>query len=323
MLRKISEVSHRSNYMKKDKPATAEKSEALKVNIGTEDKEKQDRIKAVAKLVREIIGNRSIRKAAEDADVAASYLSGILNERYLPSANILRKIASPEAKPQNGITDDELMVAAGFLNEIASESRKITQSKELGYTDTDDNLTDSSKNKKASKKESDRSLPTFSVAGGDRRLSRQELERDEAASIGIVYKSLAEQRIRFELDDSVLERGFRPKLKMHLFGERISEWWFMPILSPYRDNFGQGIVFDRFLLILGRLAIIEPKKNRKISLIVISENVYHMFERYKDKLALKGDISLIYMDLNSYTIMKEDYLSHYKDESSELYLKQK
>ena len=51
---------------------------------------------------------------AEDSGVAASYITAIINGKYLPSAEILRKLSVPYARPQNGITLEDLMIAAGY-----------------------------------------------------------------------------------------------------------------------------------------------------------------------------------------------------------------
>lgn len=65
-------------------------------------------------LIKQLVGDRSIRKTGQDSGVTASYITGILKQKYMPSAEILRKLTDPKAKPQNGITLRKLMVAAGY-----------------------------------------------------------------------------------------------------------------------------------------------------------------------------------------------------------------
>ena len=71
----------------------------------------------LSRLVKELVGDRNIRKASEDTGVANSYISGIMNGKFKPSIKILQKLADPKANPQNGVTFEDLMVAAGYQDD--------------------------------------------------------------------------------------------------------------------------------------------------------------------------------------------------------------
>ena len=76
-----------------------------------------DRREELSMLIIKLIGERSQRRTAQDTGVTASYITGIINKKYLPSAETLRKLSAPESKPRNGVTLHQLMVAAGYQEE--------------------------------------------------------------------------------------------------------------------------------------------------------------------------------------------------------------
>ena len=72
----------------------------------------------------------------------------------------------------------------------------------------------------------------------------------------------------------------------------------------------------------GVLSSQEPKKDKKFSLVVSDSDLYHVFMRFKEKMAFRGELSVILIDETKVSIEKEEYISHYNenDASSELYI---
>ena len=66
--------------------------------------DKNKRQMEISNMINLLKGNRSIKKFSKDTGVSASYITGILQGKYLPSAEIIRKLSMPEANPQGGIT---------------------------------------------------------------------------------------------------------------------------------------------------------------------------------------------------------------------------
>ena len=85
--------------------------------------DKREQIENVAKLVTLAQGERSRREMARETGIAASYINGIENKKYLPSADILRKIAN--GNPRKGVTLKALMVAAGYDTEVSTEVEQL------------------------------------------------------------------------------------------------------------------------------------------------------------------------------------------------------
>ena len=59
-------------------------------------------------LINEIKGDRSIRQMSKDSGVSASYITGLLHDKYTPSIRILSKLTDPKSKPQKIISIETL-----------------------------------------------------------------------------------------------------------------------------------------------------------------------------------------------------------------------
>ena len=282
---------------------------------------KKQAIHRVAVLLKELIGNRSIRRTAEDSGVAASYITGILKERYLPSADILRKLTSSDAKPQNAITMEDLMVAAGYQNDYVEEALKTTV-----YDSTRDEDNGKAIENKTNRDVLSRSTEYIEYSSNYKKirdtykLSVQELAMYRSLATGIIYNTLAENDIHFSNANNVIGvRGFKPDMSIYVQREPILEWWFE--FEPYCP----GIVEPRVIDLrnhIGQFMFIEPKHERKISYVVNSRDAFDVICGYKDKLSYRGDLSVILIDEESLSIIREEYLAHYDPDKtdSEFYI---
>ena len=274
----------------------------------------------VAVLVKELIGDRSIRRTAEDTGVAASYITGILKEKYLPSADILRKLASPEAKPQNAITLEDLMVAAGYQNDYVEEAFKDAVFDEIQDEDSGKAIDIMPNMEVLSRMAAYAEKLGGSYTPQDRhRLRMQEMSKFESLATGIVYKALAEKGIHFSnANDVVGVRGFRPDMSIYVPMQPILEWWFE---YKHIGSEGNKGLFN-LKHILGQFMFVEPKMERKISLVINSRETFDMLCGYKDKLAYRGDLSIILIDEGSFSVVQEEYLAHYElnKKDSEFYI---
>ncbi len=274
----------------------------------------------VAVLVKELVGERSIRRTAEDTGVAASYITGILKEKYLPSADILRKLASPDSKPQNAVTLEDLMIAAGYQTDYVEEAVKDA----VYYENQDQD------GGKAIDIQSNREVLSRMAASAEKlgdmispqeryRLRKQEMSKFESLATGVVYKALAEKSISFSnANDVVGVRGVGPDMSVRVSIKTIHEWWFDYKHIGVEGN--KGLFNLRH--ILGHLMFVEPKLDRKISLVINSREAFDGLCGYKDKLAYRGDLSIILIDEGTFSVIQEEYLAHYdpNKKDSEFYI---
>lgn len=243
----------------------------------------------VSTLVKELIGERSIRRTAEDSNVAASYITGIINQKYLPSAETLRKLSAPTAKPQNGVTMEDLMIAAGYQTDYI----------EVAVDDMDGNL-------------SGGDSASQDLIREQHRERLQEIRKFESKAAGIIYKTLAEKGLSFSYEKEAMGvRGYRPDIAVYVNQQPVLEWWFeIRFLGNRTGRFGnRGYVNIRH--ILGQFIFVEPKPERKVSLVIDNKEDFEVIVSYKDKLAYRGELSVILIDTEMYSVVREEYLAHY------------
>lgn len=302
------------DYSDKEKDLSEIDAMIAKQSNSKMDATKAEAIQKVGNCIKTLIGDRSIRRTAEDSGVAASYITGILKGKYLPSADILRKLASPEAKPQNAVTLEDLMIAAGYQTDYVEEAYKDFIYDESITVEMKDSAADT-----ASDRINDR-MKAYAEglnASRDRYAERRrEIHRYESLATGVMYKSLAEKAIHFSpVEERAGIRGYRPDMAIRISEQPVGEWWFE------FKHFGSTNGEDRHRIpiirqMLGHLIFIEPKLDRKLSIVINSEAAYESIIGYKDKLSYRGDLSVILIDEDSLTVVKEEYLAHYNEQGT-------
>ncbi len=262
---------------------------------------RDDRIKKVSELVKELIGDRSIRGTAEDTGVAASYITGILKERYLPSANILGKLAAPGSNPRNGVALEDLMIAAGYQVDYISK-----------IYDSDIVFEQMEKDDPSGR------LSTYTQLNSENdglerkdrlKKRRQEIAAFESMMTGIIYRTLSEKGYRFTSSmNQYAIREYRPDMVIDIHNDCILEWWFEFKMIILEREENARMEARR---ILAKMVFITPKQERKISIVVNHKGVYDAMREYRDKLALRCDLSIILVDDKNMNIVDEVYLSHF------------
>lgn len=62
-----------------------------------------------------LIGDRTVREVERVAGIGNGIIGKIMRGERFPSSLAIKKLTSPEANPQNGITYEMLMIAAGYM----------------------------------------------------------------------------------------------------------------------------------------------------------------------------------------------------------------
>lgn len=237
-------------------------------------------IKKVAKLTKELQGERTQIELARDTGISKGYISEILNEKCLVSADILRKLASSESLPRNGITVEDLMVAAGYQDEYTIDAAaKLLAS---DFPDGDE------KNKSEINKKT---------------------AKFEATARGIIYKALDDKSIPFSSLSVKNEtvRGAKADLEIALQSEKISQWWYIFKIFPNESTKLKFAVVNT----LGRLCLTKPDADRKISIVTDQVDAFESFAGMVGNLAYRGELSVIHIDTDEYRVVNEVYLTHY------------
>ena len=256
----------------------------------------------LSKLVEAAKGERSIREYSADSGVNPTTISKIISKGYTPSSGVIKKLGSPEARPRGNVTLQDLMIAAGYSED---------------YIKTDI-LVDMGQGREE----------FVEVAGTERARARQEesfrtymqlVRRFETMASGAIYTGLAKKGIMFTPGQNVelAVRGYRPDIFIKLQSGSLKEWWFD--FRKIRSNEDGKHVPIRMHVrqSLGRYVLLEPDKNRKLSIVVDDEEFFDAIISYKGKTSYRGDLSVILIDTDELCILKEEYIAFYELDDDE------
>ena len=84
-------------------------------------KKKTDGKTELGSMIKLARGDRSLRQYAKDAGVSYTTVYVIENGEYTPTPKMIQKLTSKQANPQNGITYEDVMNAAGYKTEQDEE----------------------------------------------------------------------------------------------------------------------------------------------------------------------------------------------------------
>jgi len=141
----------------------------------------------------------------------------------------------------------------------------------------------------------------------------QEIQKFAAISIGVIYGKLAEQGIRFrpmnnmETDIELYETD----TLLSLEGENYSSWLINFVASSETDKEFDNLVKLSATKMFERLFFQKPDPNRKVSIVVNTEELFDYLLAYKGKNSYRGNLSIIQIDVNTISIVREEYISRF------------
>lgn len=283
---------------------------------------------------------RSIRQYAMDSDVSPANISRILKGDYKASPETLKKLTSEKAKPRCGVTFEELMVAAGYLEDLQENINTY----ELGVIEAFSNEKQveepevlTKEDDKGSALSANDRLLAYALKSGlihpdkmpneltreARDQIRTEINRSlrraqsqfELIGTGAVFQALAKGGIQFTVmnPNETMARRYRPDMAIKVIGDTEKEWWFeFKSCSEMPDDI---IMHRNHRHIMDRFIYMAPNPSRKITLVVDMELIYEQLLELKGDISFKGDLSIAFLNKNTMTIEREEYLSHYYDDN--------
>lgn len=276
-------------------------------------------LERVMELLNMAKGERSFREYALDAGVSAANLYRIKKNDYKPSPQMLKTLTSDKAAPRGNVTFEDLMIAAGYQEknsiELAREDMAIGEdnSEELPLRSRD----------RATLEE--------------RRKLREEMRARrktfEMAATGLIYKGMTDANIEFshlktEDMNNELVLDINPDILVGVNHNGIKKWWieFFYIddhepsresARPVRPRRGR-LFFRRYSeMLFGRLMLLPPKADRKITVVLNNSDFYEYMAKFKDLISYRGDLSIVLVDIDSLSILEETYLSHYVENETD------
>ena len=262
------------------------------------ERTREEKIEAVAEKIELLIGDRSLRQVAAASGLTAAGLSNILKRKYLPSADTLRKLSSEKANPQNGVTLGDLLYAAGYQTESLNDV--------IDYVIKDSMI----------------EVNPFSADGNRSRnvyLRAYQGQLYEMLGKGLVSDALLAKGIHFQLERIDPTAGIETvaDMRIQLEDEKVKEWFCL-----FKDCSERRHLYLDIPRWVGRFFLIPSKPDRKLSIVVNSEDAYQKICMYKDAMSYRGELSVILIDDKKAELISETYLANYDlgDTSKEIYL---
>lgn len=283
------------------------------VEMDTNKTEDKDKIEKVVDLLRKAMAGRSCRQYAQGAGISPAGLNKILNKKNLPTPATIKKLMSKEADPQGGVTLEDVMVAAGYIE--ATDEQKI---EEAANSKVDLIIESSNKeDKQPHIYQSRRSKIVVRRPFRELQLNYEEIVKER------VVTRLVKQGMRFTYmggeDREEIVRLARNSLLIEMDdpNTRIKRWLFRCRLFSE----SHAPIYYRIYDMLGSLLFQPLKSDDKLTIVINDRRIYDKLKESERTLQFRGELSVIYMGMNDDEI-QETYLSNYKegDTSSEIYL---
>ncbi len=265
----------------------------------------------VAELIERAKGeNRSYRKYAMDAGISCAALTRMRKGDYVPKPDTIEKLTSQKARPRGGVTFEEMMLTAGY----AVES-KYDEDWRAGLAES----TDQAGNPEI-KSEEDREEKRRRSREENERRRKSEMQFEVAAKFQIV-NALFDRGINVKrLDEpiSVASQG-RRDMMLALYDQPIARWDFEYKYIGDKELYSSRFLAERWF---GRELFLGIPEDSKLSYVVNDRSFYQYLERYEHKLAFRGELSVIFVNLEEGKVDGEFYLSNFQpgDTSREIYL---
>ena len=221
-------------------------------------------------------GDRSDREYARESGVSQTLISRVLKGDYIPGASTIQKLTSKQARPQGGVTYEEMMDAAGHLN-LSS----------LYNSPLNDGFPSSSESPEKQKQ-------------------IEKARLIEQAFTGILLDKISDNHIIY----STQKDNRYYDLVVTINSDTIEE-----LCYDYRiiqDERVQRSLF--FTRVLGSLVVAPPSPSKKISIVTNDRGFFELMANYQGLLSFRGNLSALLINLENGDI-EECVLSNY-DETS-------
>ena len=245
-----------------------------------------------------------MRQYAKDAGVSYTTVHIIENGGYTPSPNMIQKLTSKQANPQNGITYEDIMNAAGYKTELddAKVDEKVREMAAQIIAETD----------KSDEKVGFERQPYDNYT--------ELVDQLDDRAKGLIFLSLAKAGMAFsyEMSDERFKLLMKSDLIISIDKGRIKKWKMHFFCTP------DGRAYSRIstFVAISRFLTYPDTKDMKFSIVTNDPSSFAYFKKYEHALAFRGDLSIILVDISIREIVEEVYLSNYflDDDSDEFFI---
>ena len=278
---------------------------------------------SVGELVKQAKGqDRSLREYARDSGVDAAILSKIINGTYIPKKpGIYEALTSLQAAPRGGVTAQQLIAAAGTSEDYQSG---MSAGMSVGIRTALADIPSSVMIKvlQARGIYSDCGRTEVSVAAMKpeelKRIQRlqSETQRFTATANGIILGRLGGKGLAFQLvhTGGAEIDGIRFDTCLRLMNHEVSEYLIRYAFLSEEEYPSPALAKNTLRSMVEELVFLKPRRDRIVSVVTNHPGAYEDLCACKDRLSFHGELSVLLFDLERATLLKEEYLSHYKTE---------
>ncbi len=105
-------------------------------------------------------------------------------------------------------------------------------------------------------------------------------------------------------------RGYKPDMVLYVSEDKVLEWWF-----DFR-HFSEKMPDQRHFNItryLGKFMLQDADHMRKVTIVVSDEDIYDKLASYRGHIPYRGNLSVMLIDSQDYSVRREVYLAHYNE----------
>ncbi len=278
---------------------------------------------SVGELVKQAKGqDRSLREYARDSGVDAAILSKIINGTYIPKKpGIYEALTSLQAAPRGGVTAQQLIAAAGTSEDYQSG---MSAGMSVGIRTALADIPSSVMIKvlQARGIYSDGGRTEVSVAAMKpeelKRIQRlqSETQRFTATANGIILGRLGGKGLAFQLvhTGGAEIDGIRFDTCLRLMNHEVSEYLIRYAFLSEEEYPSPALARNTLRSMVEELVFLKPRRDRIVSVVTNHPGAYEDLCACKDRLSFHGELSVLLFDLERATLLKEEYLSHYRAE---------
>lgn len=264
----------------------------------------------LARLTKKAMGERSLSQYSKDTGVSISHISRLINQKLnaIPSREIIAKLTKSEnADPREGVTYEDLMIAAGYQQNYDQSETDLQE-----YDPISDNITISD-NGDMNEKESTVREKTGLFSDEHRGYNTYTAQL-EAIATGIIFGKLAEKGITFR--SVPVNRmpliGYRPRIIIKTDNYHFNTIWVEFLFLARHESIHRDYRTRCFWL-MGRLVMQEPDPEKLTVIVTDSERVFEYFRSVSNQTSYMGNLSVVLIDQQSVRVTGEVFVCNYKN----------
>ena len=270
-------------------------------------------------LIETAIGDdRTVRDYAKAADVSYTTIYRILNGETIPTRKVMRKLTSFEAAPRGGVTYEQLCNATEIAyaessfssSEIAAMLAGVAAlgaaaSGPIGWGVSIASLSAFSalRELKKSPKAQDKLVPDYNETLTDEQ--KLYLRKINA----IIISGLARSALKFRIAENHADKP--DEIRIQIEDGPITGWNFN-VLMVNNDLLSENAE-SLVKILLSQYSLLEPNSEAKYSLVVSDDVSFENIIKFKGKISLKTNLSVIQVDIEHFNIAREEYICTFSD----------